>query len=264
MQSSLKSETPRAADLRSLSSPSVHGNREVTIISSPSTTAAVKTARYSHMPSVPICHGRPQTSPAPASVAAAEAPLNRWNSTKTSNTNRPSVRLSRGSMQQAPLDEATLDTNRQSMKALSDFLMTREPPTTNWVSRLSDDEKSSNSLKKSAFKLFKKNKFNKQKAPRFLHLPDSAVAAKTLSGARHIAISIPIEHDHIEPMKKPAPLVQELPQPNPSINSRPDRPAVTILKPVAEVRESGSSYFSSVAKGRKSESEEHCIANKES
>ena len=158
-------------------------------------------------------------------------------------------------MQQAPLDEATLDTNRQSMKALSDFLMTREPPTTNWVSRLSDDEKSSNSLKKSAFKLFKKNKLNKQKAPRFLHLPDSAVAAKTLSGARHIAISIPIEHDHIEPMKKPAPLVQELPQPNPSINSRPDRPAVTILKPVAEVRESGSSYFSSVAKGRKSEAE---------
>lgn len=255
MQSSLKSETPAAVDLRSLSSPSVHANREVTIISSPPPTAVVKRARYSHMPSVPIGHGRPQTSPVPASVAAAEASLNRWNSTKTSNTNRPSMRLSRGSMQQAPQDEAALDANRQSMKALSDFLMTRDPPTTNWVSRLSDDEKRSNSLKKSAFKLFKKNKFNNQKVPRLLQLPDSAVAAKTLSGARHIAISIPIEHDHIEPTKKPAPLVQELPQRNPSINSRPDRPAVTILKPVAEVRESGSSYLSSVAKSRKSDVE---------
>ncbi|KAE9380183.1 hypothetical protein N431DRAFT_125246 [Stipitochalara longipes BDJ] len=255
MQSSVRSETPRAADLRSLSSTSVHVNREVTIVSSPSPTPAVKRARYSHMPSVPNGHGRPQTSPVPATGATADAPLNRWNSTKTSNTNRSSVRLSRVSLQQAPQDENALDSNRQSMKALADFLMTREPPPTNWVSNLSDDEESSSSLKRSAFKLFKKSKSKNNKAPRFLQLPDSAVAAKTRSGARHIAISIPIEHDHIEPTKQPAPLVEVPAQREPLTISRPERAPVTILKPVAELRESGSSYLSSIARSRKSEIE---------
>jgi hypothetical protein len=255
MLSSVRSETPRAAVLRSLSSTSVHVNREVTIVSSPSPIPAVERARYSYMPSVANGHGRPQTSPIPANVASVEAPLNRWNSTKTSNTNRSSLRYSRGSLQQAPQDEATFDDNRQSMKALSDFLMTRDPPPNNWVSRLSEDERSLSSLKKSTFKLFKKSKSKKEKPPRFLQLPDSAVAAKTRSGARHIAISIPIEHDHIEPTKKPAPLVQETPQRDLSTNSKPDRSAVTILKSVAEGRESGSSYLSSVAKSRKSETE---------
>ncbi|PMD35187.1 hypothetical protein L207DRAFT_108268 [Hyaloscypha variabilis F] len=253
MQSSVRSETPRAATLRSLSSTSVHVNREVAIVSSPSPTPAVQRARYSHMPSVLNGYGRPQTSPVPPTGATANAPpLKRWDSTKTSITNQSSARLSRVSLQQGPQDENTLDSNRQSMKALSDFLMTREPPPTNWVSKLSDDERSLSSLKKSSFKLFKKSKSKKQKPPRFLQLPDSAVAAKTRSGARHIAISIPIEHDHIEPTKKPAPIIQERPKRDSSTH-RPDRSAVTILKPVAELRESGSSYLSSTAKSRKSE-----------
>lgn len=207
---------------------------------------------------VPSGHDRPQTSPGPTTVATAETPLGRWNSMKTSNSNRYSARYSRGSIQ-APQDENTYDGNRQSMKALAEFLNTREPPPTNWVSRLSDDEKSLNSLKKSAFRLFKKSKSKKEKPPRFLQLPDSAVAAKTRNGARHIAISIPIEHDHIEPAKKPAPLVQEQQQdPSlqiPSTNAQPDRSSVTILKPVVELRESGSSYLGSVAKSKKSETE---------
>jgi hypothetical protein len=123
------------------------------------------------MPSVPNDHARPQTSPGPANVAAVDASLHRWNSTRTSNTNRSSLRHSRPSLQQAPQDVSTLDDSRQSMKALSDFLMTREPPPNNWVSKLSDDERSLNSLKKSAFKLFK-NKSKSQKAPRLLQLPD--------------------------------------------------------------------------------------------
>ena len=256
MQSSVRSETPRAADLRSLSSTSVHINREVTIVSSPSPTPAVKRARYSHMPSVANGHGRPQTSPSPANGVTAESSLNRWNSTKTSNTNRSSVRLSRGSLQQTFQDEAVLDTNRQSMKALSEFLMTKEPPPSNWMSVASDDEKSLSSLKKSAFKLFKKSKSRKPKEPRFLQLPDSAVAAKTRSGARHIAISIPLEHDHIEATKAPSPTQpRPLPQRSNSTNHKPEKLGVTVLKPVAELRESVSSYLSSGAKGRKSEAE---------
>lgn len=259
MQSSVRSETPRVADLKAPASTSVRVNRKVAIVSSSSPTPVVKRGKYSHMPSVPNVHGRPQTSPSRAMVAAVDAPLHRWNSTRTSNTNRSSLRHSRARLQQAPQDVATLDDSRQSMKALSDFLMTREPPPNNWVSKLSDDERSLNSLKKSALRLLKnKNKNKSQNAPRLLQLPDSAVAAKTLSGVRHIAISIPIEHDHIEPPKKPAPLVQERPQQlqqSLSANSKPDRSAVTILKPVAEFRESSSSHLSSVAKNMNGESD---------
>ncbi|PMD27789.1 hypothetical protein NA56DRAFT_147522 [Hyaloscypha hepaticicola] len=257
MQSSVRAETARVADLKGLSSTSVRVNRKVTVVSSTSPTPVVKRGKYSHMPSVPNDHSRPQTSPSPANVTAVDAPLHRWNSTRTSNTNRPSLRHSRARSQQAPQDVATLDDSRQHMRALSDFLMTRQPPPNNWVSKLSDDERSLNSLKKSAFKLFK-NKSKSQKAPRLLQLPDSAVAAKTLSGVRHIAISIPIEHDHIEPPKKPAPLVQARPQQlqqSLSANSKPDRPAVTILKPVVELRESVSSHLSSIAKNMKSKTE---------
>ena len=257
MQSSVRSETARVADLKSPSLTSVRVNRKVTIVSSTSPTPVIKRGKYSYMPSVLNDHARPQTSPGPANVAAVDASLHRWNSTRTSNTNRSSLRHSRPSLQQAPQDVSTLDDSRQNMKALSDFLMTREPPPSNWVSKVSDDERSLNSLKKSAFKLFK-NKSKSQKAPRLLQLPDSAVAAKTLSGVRHIAISIPIEHDHIEPPRKPAPLVQERPQQlqrSLSPNFKPDRSAVTILRPVAELRESGSSHISSVAKNMKSEPE---------
>jgi hypothetical protein len=254
MQSSVRSETPRGADLRSLSSTSVHVNREVTVVSSQAPSPAVKRARYSQMASTQNDHDRPQTSPTPATAVAGEAPLNRWNS-QSRESNRSSVRYSRGTFQQSSQDKTTLENNQESMKALADFLMTKEPPLNNWISIPSDDERSLSSLKKSAFKLFRRRKSKKPKAPRFLQLPDSAVSAKTRSGARHIAISIPIEHDHIEKPKEPqAPLLQPPFQRKPSAD-RHDRSAVTILKPVAEVRESGSSYLPSVTKSGNSETE---------
>jgi hypothetical protein len=202
------------------------------------------------MPSIPNGHGRPQSSPGPTTAVAADVPLHRWNS-QSKASNRSSACLSRGSFAQSSQDLANLEHNRESMKPLSDFLMTKDPPPNNWVSIPSDDERSLRSLKKSAFKLFGSRKNKKHKAPRFLQLPDSAVAAKTRSGARHIAISIPIEHDHIEPPKPPPPLYIQPPQRTLSLD-QPDRSAVTILKPVAEVRESGSSYLSSGPKSRNS------------
>lgn len=146
---------------------------------------------------------------------------------------------------QRPLtaEHEVLDNNRESMKALSDFLMTREPPPNHFMStNLSDDEKSLSPFKRSAYKILGRKRKKKEKTQRLLQLPDSAVAAKTISGARHIAISIPIEHDHLQKQA-----VSHLPpshQSSQRAGDRSERGAVTVLKPVAEVRESASSYLS--------------------
>jgi hypothetical protein len=73
MQSSVRAETARVADLKGLSSTSVRVNRKVTVVSSTSPTPVVKRGKYSHMPSVPNDHSRPQTSPSPANVTAVDA-----------------------------------------------------------------------------------------------------------------------------------------------------------------------------------------------
>jgi hypothetical protein len=139
-----------------------------------------------------------------------------------------------------PQTPEVLDHNRESMKALSDFLMTRQPPPDHWMSmNSSEDEKSIGSFKRSAFKVLGRKKKKKEKPVRLLQLPDSAVAATTTGGARYIAISIPIEHDSPrEPtVQPPHPARQSLQRPG-------DRGSVTVLKPVAEVRESSSMYLS--------------------
>lgn len=72
---------------------------------------------------------------------------------------------------------------------------------------------------------------------KLLQLPDIAVAAKTLNGSRHIAISIPLQYDHPEntlPLQLPNPLGSCPPSKFP--------PPVTVLKPVVEARESTSSH----------------------
>jgi hypothetical protein len=134
------------------------------------------------------------------------------------------------------------------MKALADFLMKSEPPPNNWISNQSDDDKSLSNIKRSTFKLFGKKKNEKTpKPPKLLQLPDSAVAAKTINGARHIAISIPIEHDHFDEKKPPQPQIQRRSYSQPKLSS--GRAAVTILKPVAELRESSSSNLPSAQGG---------------
>jgi hypothetical protein len=134
------------------------------------------------------------------------------------------------------------------MKALADFLMKSEPPPNNWISNQSDDDKSLSNIKRSTFKLFGKKKNKKPpKPPKLLQLPDSAVAAKTIGGARHIAISIPIEHDHFDEKKPPQPPIQRRSYSQPKLSS--ERAAVTILKPVAELRESSSSNLPSAQGG---------------
>ncbi|KAG4429074.1 hypothetical protein IFR05_015441 [Cadophora sp. M221] len=223
MQTSVRSEAPRPADIKSFSDESVHISKEVSVVSSRAPTP-------SNIPLIINEHVPSEFAPGITSVTAAPgAQLNRWNS-KVSDM---SWRHSRRTSLQAPRasqDAALLNSNRESMKALSDFLMTREPPPNNFMSIPSDDEKSLTTLKRTAFRLFGKQKKTATKPPRLLQLPDSAVSAQTRSGARHIAISIPMEHDHLS-------IPIHLQPPNP-LRSHPltkiDRGAVTVLKSVAE------------------------------
>lgn len=103
------------------------------------------------------------------------------------------------------------------------------------------DTMSLHSMKKSAFKLFGRKKSRKSKRSKLLQLPDSAVSAKTREGARHIAISIPKEYDHLDNVLDTR---NNTPSQNKKLPSQRIGP-ITVLKPVKEVRESGSSYSAS-------------------
>ncbi|CZS98744.1 hypothetical protein WAI453_001865 [Rhynchosporium graminicola] len=221
MQTSVRSEAPRAADMRNLSDESVHISREISIVSSPGpTTPSFPSIIQENVPT--------DFNPGIRPATGSGRQLKRWNS-KVSDA---SWRYSRRNSLQVPRisqDAALLNSNRESMKALSDFLKTREPPPSNFMSIPSDDEKPPSSLKKRASRLFGKTK-NKSNPPRLLQLPDSAVAAKTRSGARHIAISIPM--DSTDSRTAPG---HQPPKPlgsNPHMNL--DRGADTVLKTVAE------------------------------
>jgi hypothetical protein len=101
------------------------------------------------------------------------------------------------------------------------------------------------SFKMSAFKIFGRKNSNRNRPPKLLQLPDNAVAAKTLSGSRHIAISIPLQYDHPEngqPSSRSIHPLQSSPPKYP--------PPVTVLKPVVEGRESTSSHRKSSLEGR--------------
>lgn len=194
MQSSVRSEPPHLGDiLRAFSNDSVHINKEVSITSSRVPTPIQK-ASISSMPPI---HIRPQTARVSSMpYGGSAAPVSRWNSmSKSEKSSLFQFQMRPGTGRRpSSVDPDLLESNRESMKALSDFLMTREPPPNNWMSiQSSDDDKSLHSLKRSAYNLFGKGKKKKSKTPRLMRLPDSAVAARTREGARHIAISIPIE-----------------------------------------------------------------------
>jgi hypothetical protein len=99
--------------------------------------------------------------------------------------------------------------------------------------------------------MFGRRSSSRTRAPRLLQLPDIAVAAKTLSGARHIAISIPIQYDHPEnssSAQHPKPLGSSPPSKFP--------PPVTVLKPVVEARESISSHRKTSLEGNRGSSQD--------
>jgi hypothetical protein len=237
MHSSVRAEDPRLAGKQSFSNDSVHVSREVSVTSS-RVQNLNRRASYSTMPRN---HGEIKRPKVIADTRFPPEPiLDKWGSKasaqSSNNYNRSNVH---NSLDQREDSQEILDNNRESMRALAEFLMTRDPPPNHMMSTdSSGDEKGLRSLKKSAFKILRRKKKNKARPQRLIQLPDSAVSAKTSGGARYIAISIPIEHDHLHKKSQ---------QPGPHVRLSSQRTgdrAVTVLKPVEEVRETNSSQHS--------------------
>jgi hypothetical protein len=232
MPSSNHSRTPRLANVRTNSNASIHIDRDVKV--TPRSAHGSNTrATYSTMSSAPNGHDRAQSSQGPVTATASVPVLNRWKSlSKLSDTSRFTPQRAQNSLD--------LGSNKEGMRALAEFLMRTEPPPSNFMSRPESDAGSVHSTKKPAFKIFGRQKTKKAvKGPKLLQLPDSAVAATTTNGARHIAISIPIEYDypyHDAPAQSSAPSRLHSQSKMPG-----ERGPVTVLKPVVEVWESGSS-----------------------
>jgi hypothetical protein len=129
--------------------------------------------------------------------------------------------------------------DRQTMRDLVNFLRSSKPPPENFMSIPEHESPPvENNNRRSSFKLFRKygsgRKSKRYVTTNLLQLPDSAVAATTIKGHRHIAISIPLEHHPLEPGSAR----DESKQTNMARNSHPRHGTVTVLKPVMEDRES--------------------------
>lgn len=134
------------------------------------------------------------------------------------------------------------------LRQLVDFLRLTPPPS-NYMS-IPDHLSSSDEevRRRSKLRLFlKRGKSKKRPRPKSITLPDSAVSAKTIGGYRHIAISIPLEYSHFGPDDDPSsqyPVIEPSEPGEIETNLGPMRPrsgergVVTVLKPVAEDRES--------------------------
>ncbi|KAG0651769.1 hypothetical protein D0Z07_1684 [Hyphodiscus hymeniophilus] len=235
MPSSVRSRAARLAIRENPSS--IHIGRETTVITG-AADASNKKALYSNMPA----YGRAQSSQGPSTATAPVRVLNRGNSMSKMSTLENS---------QISSDSAS---NKESMRALAEFLIRSEPPPSNFMSRSESDAGSLHPIQKSTFRIFGRQKSHHKtkksgKIPKLLQLPDSAVAATTISGVRHIAISIPLEYDN--PYHETPALSSAASRPR--SHSRPlgERGAITVLKPVSEARES----LSSILNGPKIEEE---------
>ncbi|KAI1320151.1 hypothetical protein F5Y16DRAFT_87056 [Xylariaceae sp. FL0255] len=128
-------------------------------------------------------------------------------------------------------------------------LLKKTPPPSNYMSTpdyfsSSEDDK----WKKLKRRVLHQRRRPRRRRPPVIKLPDSAVAATTIGGYRHIAISIPIQYSHLAPLPTSQYPVYD------SIEAafqrevdsrfgvlRPSNRIVTVLNPVNEDRESVSS-----------------------
>lgn len=233
MQSSVRVDAPRFPRPPSISNDPVQISREVSVASSRASSPRRRSS-YSTMP--PIYNNMTHARKANGSdVNSAAGVHQRWNS-------RASARSARSSLQSEGRihtpDPELLDNNRESMKALAEFLMTKEPPPNHYMSMEPSENEKPLSPFRTAFNILGRNKRRKRKSQQLMRLPDSAVAAKTSSGARYIAISIPVEHDlKYQSMERHLPPSRSSSQ---RAVDRLDRTAVTVLKPVHELQESTS------------------------
>ncbi|KAF7870647.1 hypothetical protein EAF04_004391 [Stromatinia cepivora] len=117
-------------------------------------------------------------------------------------------------------DTIPLRRERETMKDLSDFLMSYDPPAHNLVAP-------PQATPRKKFGLLRRKQKRVPKSNQFLKLPDTAIAAKTRQGVQYIAISIPLEHDYLGQMPTP-------PEPGSKLERAPthDTVPVVVYKPV--------------------------------
>lgn len=121
--------------------------------------------------------------------------LKRFNSSGT----KPNVKMrpqKSTSQSYGSLDNTSSRRERETMKHLSDFLMSYDPPAHNLVAPPP-------SSPKKKFGLLRRKQKKDLKSNQFLRLPDTAISAKTLQGVKYIAISIPLEHDYLGKLPPP-------------------------------------------------------------
>ncbi|TEY40336.1 hypothetical protein BOTCAL_0437g00010 [Botryotinia calthae] len=144
--------------------------------------------------------------------------LRRFNSSGTKSSVRTRPRQTT-SQSYGSLDTTSPRRERETMKDLSEFLMSYDPPAHNLVAL------PQNTPRKKIGLLRRKQK-KESKSNQFLKLPDTAIAAKTRQGVQYIAISIPLEHDYLGKYPTPPEKTSKL-----ALVPTPDRSPVVIPKP---------------------------------
>lgn len=89
---------------------------------------------------------------------------------------------------------ARLERDRRDWRELAAFLKTNDPPKSNFMSNMDEENGGKSKRHAASLKMFRKSKAKKSSSSstKPLQLPDSAVAARTTKGHWHIAISIPL------------------------------------------------------------------------
>ncbi|TGO54869.1 hypothetical protein BOTNAR_0257g00080 [Botryotinia narcissicola] len=144
--------------------------------------------------------------------------LIRFNSSGTKSSGRTRPRQTT-SQSYGSLDTTSPRRERETIKYLSEFLISYNPPAHNLVAL-------PRKAPRKKFGLLRRKQKKESKSNQFLKLPDTAIAAKTRQGVQYIAISIPLEHDYLGRLPTPPETTSNLAR-----VPTPDRSPVIIPKP---------------------------------
>lgn len=153
--------------------------------------------------------------------------LRRFNSSGTKSSGRTRPRQAT-SQSYGSMDTTSPRRERETMKDLSEFLMSYDPPAHNLVAL-------PQTTPRKKFGLLRRKQKKESKSNQFLKLPDTAIAAKTRQGVQYIAISIPLEHDYLGRLPTPPETTSNLAR-----VPTPDRSPVIIPKPGYNVGDSST------------------------
>ena len=258
MQSAIRPEAPRIVDIKPLPNPLPNGRKHLARAASTSSVLTncvpvvdASVHRAKSIPAVDSITAYPgnQNQRKPIISSINERPvtihsasyfipqLNSWNS--GSKNKQETVREKHSSQRLKEMQDS-----RENMLALAEFFKKNHPPPGNYMSQHeSDGEPVLNIFGKLVNR--RKSGSRKKKETRLIQLPDTAVAARTIGGHRHIAISIPVQYSSTQSARindKPLPQapvdIRSSSLPPRGRTTKQQRGPVVVLKPVREVHES--------------------------